>query len=434
MRTLIAGAALLACTLSTYAAAEEIVCGEEGGILLYEDVVDEGCTSILGSLKVEGDVITDLNGLSNLTSVSSNIFIFNAPLLTHVDGLSSLTSAGGISIINAFLLTHVDGLSNLTSAARVTIGTTGITNVDGLSSLEKMVKGRPYGDGLFLSGNSALTNIDGLINLTTIDGNLSISSNSALTSIDGLKNLTSVSSALRINDNSALTNVDGLINLTTAGFLRINDNSALTNIDGLINLTTLTPLPEWTVFLRVESNSALTSIDGLKNLDTDSIIYIGGNAVLENCGAVAPLVLPGALGDLLIGAELPHRESDPNGLDIESKVVIDGAEQPYGGNANTKAGCIEDYVPQTSSERLSDLIETTTQMNLANGIANAYDSKLTSAFSALDDTNTKNDGAAFNKLYAFINSVEAQRGGKLSDSEADLLIASAMRVIDNLPE
>ena len=67
-------------------------------------------------------------------------------------------------------------------------------------------------------------------------------------------------------------------------------------------------------------------------------------------------------------------------------------------------------------------------MNLQNGIENSLDSKLDAAVGALIDVNVNNDGAACNSLAAFINAVEAQRGNKLTDAQADQLIASAQQI------
>jgi hypothetical protein len=48
---------------------------------------------------------------------------------------------------------------------------------------------------------------------------------------------------------------------------------------------------------------------------------------------------------------------------------------------------------------------------------------------ALDDTREQNDGAATNAMYAFINSVNAQRGTHLTNTQADSLVSSAERII-----
>ena len=68
-------------------------------------------------------------------------------------------------------------------------------------------------------------------------------------------------------------------------------------------------------------------------------------------------------------------------------------------------------------------------MNLEAGISNALGSKLAAAISAIDDSRDQNDAAAVNVLRAFINSVEAQRGKKLSSDQADNLIAAARSII-----
>ena len=94
------------------------------------------------------------------------------------------------------------------------------------------------GGDLYIFGNGALTNLDGLANLTSVGGDLYIgvffNGNPALTNIDGLANLTSVGGDLYIFGNGALTNLDGLANLTSVGGdLYISFNAALTNCQGL---------------------------------------------------------------------------------------------------------------------------------------------------------------------------------------------------------
>lgn len=46
--------------------------------------------------------------------------------------------------------------------------------------------------------------------------------------------------------------------------------------------------------------------------------------------------------------------------------------------------------------------------------------------------NENNDIAAVKSLEAFINAVEAHRGKKISDTEADALIGAAQQTIDQL--
>ena len=56
-------------------------------------------------------------------------------------------------------------------------------------------------------------------------------------------------------------------------------------------------------------------------------------------------------------------------------------------------------------------------------------SEIDAAVKALDDLHENNDAAAIHALEAFINAVEAQRGGKISEEEADALVAAAQAII-----
>ena len=79
---------------------------------------------------------------------------------------------------------------------------------------------------------------------------------------------------------------------------------------------------------------------------------------------------------------------------------------------------------------LEDLIEELEELDLQQGLSSSLNAKLNAAFNALDDSNENNDVAAVNALQAFINAVEAQRGKKINDSDADMLIANAQAIID----
>ena len=66
-------------------------------------------------------------------------------------------------------------------------------------------------------------------------------------------------------------------------------------------------------------------------------------------------------------------------------------------------------------------------MNLPVELEESLVAKLRSAIDALD---RGNDKIAGNKLGAFINHVEAQRGKKFSEEDADGLIEKANRIIE----
>jgi len=83
-------------------------------------------------------------------------------------------------------------------------------------------------------------------------------------------------------------------------------------------------------------------------------------------------------------------------------------------------------------ELLVDLAQNVVDLDLPQGIENSLVAKLDSALKVLEDVNENNDGAAINSLEAFINAVEAQKGKKISEADADALIANVLEIIDLL--
>ena len=77
--------------------------------------------------------------------------------------------------------------------------------------------------------NDALTSLEGLSNLSTIDGKLCIESNDTLTNLLGLNNLSTIGGVIFINSNMELINIEGLanINTETISSIYIIDNISL---------------------------------------------------------------------------------------------------------------------------------------------------------------------------------------------------------------
>lgn len=93
------------------------------------------------------------------------------------------------------------------------------------------------------------------------------------------------------------------------------------------------------------------------------------------------------------------------------------------GNSNVYAFSLQLSVG--ANEQLSKLIDMIASMNLHAGLANSLTTKLDVAQAKL---NADNVTAACNMLQAFINEVNAQRGGKLTSSQADQLLAAAQQL------
>ncbi len=98
-------------------------CLPEGITFTTQEQIDNfqtnypGCTEIEGNVTINGDNITNLNGLSVLTSIGGDFLIGGCaylqcnPLLTSLTGLDNLTSIGSyLGIKNNYALTSICGL------------------------------------------------------------------------------------------------------------------------------------------------------------------------------------------------------------------------------------------------------------------------------------------------------------------------------------
>jgi parallel beta-helix repeat protein len=114
-------------------------------------------------------------------------------------------------------------------------------------------------------------------------------------------------------------------------------------------------------------------------------------------------------------------EPDETDLDGNSRIVNDIID----------IGAYEVQLPDPV-ELLLYLVDQINGLNLQHGIANSLQSKLDTVLRLLEDGSENNDVASVNILQAFINALEAQRGGKIPQIDADALIAAAQEIIELL--
>ena len=268
-------------------------------------VNNPNCTEVEGDVGIQGDNITNLDGLSVLTAIVGNLNIGyidgGNPALTSLTGLDNVTSIGGeLGIWRNYTMTSLTGLENLTSIggelyihSNLTLTSlTGLNNLifiggnvdiwdNGiLTSLVGLENLTSIGGNLIVQFNIAMTSLMGLESLTTIDGDLIVYICEDLTSLTGLENLTSIGGELEIYHNISLTNLTGLVSLTSiGGNLNINGNGVLTSLDGLENLTSIGGE------LLIKWNDALTNLDGLQSLEPGFVsnLSIIGNNSLSTC-------------------------------------------------------------------------------------------------------------------------------------------------------
>lgn len=150
-----------------------------------------GCSEIEGDVQIQGSEITNLDGLSVLTSVGAKFNIVLNYTLTSLNGLNNLTSIGDeCYIVYNNTLTNLEGLSGLTSIGGnfVISNNEDLISLTGLNSLTSIGGNLMIGEDLF-GGNPSLTSLEGLESLTSIGGDLEVYQNDMLQSLDGLKNI-----------------------------------------------------------------------------------------------------------------------------------------------------------------------------------------------------------------------------------------------------
>lgn len=100
-------------------------------------------------------------------------------------------------------------------------------------------------------------------------------------------------------------------------------------------------------------------------------------------------------------------------------------------NSGTFIGDPVQYEPcgPTLAQNTQNLINDVETLNIQHGIENSLVVKLNAA---IQEIQANNNAEAINSLQAFINEVKAQRGKKISESDADILIVAAQAIISQL--
>ena len=212
------------------------------------------------------------------TSITGPLYIgaTDGSDITDLTPLSTLTSVGDLQVEYNPLLTSLDGLNNITSVNGLLeiYYNHALANLDGLSGITSL------GGNLVVDNNSLITNLNGLSGITSVGGDIYIRFNSQLTDLGGLSAITSVVGNLEVYYNLALTNLDGLSGIVSVGgALDIYNSQALQNLDGLSNITSLGG------FLYIYNNPNLANLNGL-----NGITSVGGTGLeVFNNSALANL-------------------------------------------------------------------------------------------------------------------------------------------------
>jgi hypothetical protein len=214
---------------------------------------------------------TDLQGLNNLTTVGSALYIYSSLQLASLSGLDSLTSVGHLSI-GVDLLVDLDGLFSLEGVTgNLNINThPELLDITGLSQLTAV------GGELMLWENQKLSNLDGLDNLVTVGGDLRIDGNPLLTDFTALQSLTDVGGAVLIVGNGQLQSFAGFESLDTVGLqLLIQANNSLTDVTALNGVTSIGSS------LQILDNDSLPTAAAQALADAIGAENVGGSVIIN---------------------------------------------------------------------------------------------------------------------------------------------------------
>jgi hypothetical protein len=192
--------------------------------------------------------------------------------ITNLDSLYVLERVGQLVLQFNPILANINGLSNITT-----------------------LEGSCPSVGLIIEGNNLLGDLGGLSSLTSISGGLHIASNTMLADLDGLSNVSSIGThggfSLNISNNASLGNINGLSEIVQVpGAVSISGNPGLQDLNGLSSLTRIGPNAQEAVSLVINQNDALTTFDGLSSLTTvDGYLIIESNNDLVSLAGLSHL-------------------------------------------------------------------------------------------------------------------------------------------------
>lgn len=217
-----------------------------------------GCTEIEGFVIIDGSGVTNVDSLEQLTSIGGNVLFEHSSGLFSLEGFHNLTSIGGhFEIYDSDALNNFQGLENLTSiGGQLYLHSNALletfTGLEGLTSV----------GSILIEYSLTLTNFFGLENLETVSGSIYIKESTSISNFQGLENLSSLG-ALYIRDNTSIQNFYGLYGLDSLGSITIDNSSYLENFAGLENITSLGSI-------NVKANPLFTSFQGINQIDSIS--------------------------------------------------------------------------------------------------------------------------------------------------------------------
>ena len=225
------------------------------------DELPTGCWDLYAPLTIQGSAITSLNKLGDLVGVDSLEIIGT--------GLASIDTAKPLKVYGPVTIAGNGSLRDLKNMI--------VERADNIDL------------GIAIEDNTALASVDGLVDVTRIDGDLVVIGNPALASLS-LKRLKQIDGAVRVRNNGALAAVD-LSGAATVHRLELSNNANLTTFAGLAATTLAGDLV-------IRTNPRLTTLGAMGSLTRiEGSVTIDDNDALVDIGAftTSMQVLTGSL-------------------------------------------------------------------------------------------------------------------------------------------
>lgn len=259
-----------------------------------------GCTTITGTIDVEGYANPDLSVLHCLEHVTGDVVIWRSPGLQTLHGLESLTEVDGSLQISAYqdvsdpnnALTRIDALTHLQAIG----GELNISGGDASTSLAGLEALRVIGGDFFLWLTGNAHDLAGMNALVAIGGNVDWFRPEGLQAVSGLRKLATIGGYFAMYDATDLVTFAGLPSLACiGGRIDIGDGG-----QAFVNaMTRIGPFPALRRVVGdvlVYSNPSLVDAELFQTIDTvGGQIKVSDNPLLDALPSTALLHLGGAL-------------------------------------------------------------------------------------------------------------------------------------------
>lgn len=235
----------------------------------------ENVKNIDADLRIhDNEILSDISAISDIEGLDGDFVLDELPLLSILGEFTKLDSVNGELRIDEVLNLPANTFPNLQHVKKINIRNNLFTSLEGFAMLSSIGE-------ISINNNPNITLINGFSLLKEIDQNLTIDNNGLLQSIIGFGKLESITNSLYIQNCPLLKSMDNALNsLETIG-----DNFFIEGV-GIVNFANFQKLHK-TGPLHISNNHNLVSLTGLENIKIiEGDLIINNNQELSDIGAI----------------------------------------------------------------------------------------------------------------------------------------------------